>query len=376
MATADLELIDVPAADREPPPPAGGIVAWLRRNLFASIGSTVVTLACIAFLVWAIPPLVRWLFVEAVWTGPDRSICVPPDVGACWAFVTAKFGQFVYGRYPLEERWRVDLTVVLLIAGLVPVGMPRVPYKRETAIYLLIVFPVMAFILLCGAPPLGLPVVDTALWGGLLLTLVVAIVGMATSLPIGIGLALGRRSSLPVVRILSTVFIEFVRGVPLITVLYMASLMLPFFLPPGVGFDKLLRALVGVALFAGAYMAEVVRGGLQAIPSGQYEGARALGLSHWQALRKIILPQALRLVIPGIVGSYIALFKDTSLVLIIGLFDLLGIIQLNFTDSNWATPNTPVTGYVFAGAVYWLFCFGMSRYSQFVERRLRAGYAR
>jgi general L-amino acid transport system permease protein len=296
-----------------------------------------------------------------------------PDAGACWAFIKAKFGQFMYGRYPIDQRWRVDLALILLIAGVVPIAIPRIPFKRQNAVYLLVIYPVVAFALLYGAPFLGLPEVETALWGGLMLTFVVALVGMATSLPLGVLLALGRRSKLPVVRILCTVFIEFVRGVPLITVLFMASLMLPFFLPPGATIDKLLRALVGVALFASAYMAEVVRGGLQAVPRGQYEGAQALGLAHWQMLRKIILPQALRQVIPGIVGSYIALFKDTSLVLIIGLFDLVGIIQLNFTDANWATPETPATGYIFAGAVYWVFCFGMSRYSQFVERRLRVG---
>jgi general L-amino acid transport system permease protein len=251
-----------------------------------------------------------------------------------------------------------------------------VPFKRQNGFYLLLAFPVLAYVLLFGVPALGLPEVETALWGGLMLTLVVAIVGMATSLPLGVLLALGRRSRLPVIRILSTVFIEFVRGVPLITVLYMASLMLPFFLPQGMTFDKLLRALIGVALFAAAYMAEVIRGGLQAVPRGQYEGAEALGLSHFQMLRMIVLPQALRLVIPGIVGSYIALFKDTSLVLIIGLFDLLGIIQLNFTDPTWASAETPATGYVFAAAVFWVFCFSMSRYSQFVERRLRVGYRR
>jgi general L-amino acid transport system permease protein len=189
-------------------------------------------------------------------------------------------------------------------------------------------------------------------------------------------LALGRRSKLPVVRYASIGFIEFVRGVPLITVLFMASVMLPFFLPPGVNFDKLLRALIGVALFSAAYMAEVVRGGLQAIPKGQHEAAAAMGLGYWQTMRLIVLPQALKIVIPGIVNSFISLFKDTSLVLIIGLFDLLGAVQLAFTDANWASPNTPATGYVFAAAIFWVFCFGMSRYSIYTERRLHTGHRR
>jgi general L-amino acid transport system permease protein len=205
---------------------------------------------------------------------------------------------------------------------------------------------------------------------------VVAIVGMVGALPLGILLALGRRSNLPVVRFVSIAFIEFVRGIPLITVLFMASVMLPFFLPPGVNFDKLLKALIGVTLFSAAYMAEVVRGGLQAIPRGQYEAASALGMGYWSSMRLIILPQALKIVIPGIVNSFISLFKDTSLVLIIGIFDLLGIVQFNFTDANWASPNTPATGYVFAAAVFWLFCFSMSRYSIYTERRLDTGYRR
>ena len=163
---------------------------------------------------------------------------------------------------------------------------------------------------------------------------------------------------------------------PLITVLFMASVMLPLFLPPGVNFDKLLRALIGVALFSSAYMAEVIRGGLQAIRRGQYEAATAVGLGYWQSMRLIILPQALKIVIPGIVNSFISLFKDTSLVLIIGIFDLLGIVQQNFTDPNWASPVTPATGFVFAAVVFWIFCFSMSRYSQFMERRLNTGHRR
>jgi len=218
-----------------------------------------------------------------------------------------------------------------------------------------------------------LPPVPTELWGGLLVTLVVASVGITGSFPVGIALALGRRSRMPFVRWASVGFIEFVRGVPLITVLFMASVMLPLFLPAGVSFDKLLRALVGVALFAGAYMAETIRGGLQAIPRGQFEAGQALGLSYAQRMALIILPQALKLVIPGIVNSFVGLFKDTSLVLIIGLFDVLGIVQLNLTDAKWFANSTAMTGYVFAGFVFWIFCFGMSRYSQMIERRLAAG---
>jgi len=218
--------------------------------------------------------------------------------------------------------------------------------------------------------------VPTQQWGGLLVTMVLSFVGIVVSLPLGVVLALGRRSQLPVVKLLCVIFIEAVRGVPLVTVLFMASVMLPLFLPAGMTFDRLLRALVGVALFASAYMAEVVRGGLQAIPKGQYEGADSLGLGYWQKMNLIILPQALKLVIPGIVNTFIGLFKDTSLVYIIGMFDLLGIVRQNFADAAWASPQTPMSGLIFAGFVFWLFCFGMSRYSIYMERRLDTGHRR
>ena len=222
----------------------------------------------------------------------------------------------------------------------------------------------------------GLVPVRTSQWGGLLVTLVIAVTGIACSLPIGIALALGRRSSMPIVRLVSVIFIEFWRGVPLITVLFMSSVMLPLFVPEGITFDRLLRALVGVALFASAYMAEVVRGGLQAIPRGQYEAADSLGLHYWQKMNQIVLPQALTLVIPGIVNTFIGLFKDTTLVLIIGLFDFLGMIHSSLSDPTWASPVQPITGYTFAAFVYFWFCFGMSRYSIYTERRLAAGQRR
>ncbi len=222
----------------------------------------------------------------------------------------------------------------------------------------------------------GLVPVETRQWGGLLVTLVVSVTGIVTSLPLGILLALGRRSHLPIVRVFSVCFIEFWRGVPLITVLFFATYMLPLFLPGGLTIDGLLRALIGVALFSAAYMAEVVRGGLQAIPKGQTEAANALGLGYWQTMNKVVMPQALALVIPGIVGNFIGLFKDTTLVLIVALFDLLGQIRAAFSDPSWATPTTLFTGFAFAGVVYFIFCFGMSRYSMFVERRTSAGRRR
>lgn len=371
-------------AARAAPARQRGLVAWFRINLFASPTDTVLTVLGVLVLVWFVPNFLRWAFIDAAWSGPDRSVCatvsqggIQPDgwSGACWAFVNAKFSQFMYGRYTFSERWRVNITAVLFVLLLVPLLMPRFPRKALNAVLFFGVFPFVAYFLLVGGWA-GLRYVPTSEWGGLLVTMVLSFVGIAVSLPLGIALALGRRSKMPAIKLICVVFIEVVRGVPLVTVLFMASVMLPLFMPAGMTFDRLLRALVGVALFASAYMAEVVRGGLQAIPKGQYEGADSLGLSYWQKTGLIILPQALKLVIPGIVNTFIGLFKDTSLVYIIGMFDLLGIVRQNFTDANWASAQTPMSGLLFAGAVFWVFCFGMSRYSIWMERRLDTGYRR
>ncbi|MFK0272486.1 amino acid ABC transporter permease [Ensifer sp. NPDC090286] len=367
-----------------PPAAKGGVVRWLRNNLFATPKDTVLTIISLLLLAWLVPPAIQWLFFDAAWTGGGRGVCATvaqggsqPEgwSGACWAFVNAKIDQFAYGRYPLDERWRPTLVGVLFVLFLVPMAMPKVPYKGINAILLFAVLPIIAFIMLPGGW-FGLTYVETPLWGGLMVTLILSYVGITVSLPLGILLALGRRSHMPVIKMLCTAFIELVRGIPLIAVLFMASVMLPLFLPQGVTFDKLLRALIGVSLFASAYMAEVVRGGLQAIPKGQYEGADSLGLSYWQKTNLIVLPQALKLVIPGIVNTFIGLFKDTSLVSIIGMFDLLGIVRFNFTDANWASSVTPISGLIFAGFIFWLFCFGMSRYSGFMERVLDTAHKR
>ncbi|KQZ13531.1 MULTISPECIES: amino acid ABC transporter permease [unclassified Mesorhizobium] len=359
--------------------------AWIRRSLFSTPTDSVMTILAALVVAWALPQILNWLFFSAIWSGADRTACLTTEQGgqlpagwsgACWPFVTSRFGQFMFGRYPLEERWRPILTGIIFVALIVPLMIPRAPFKRLNAILFFVVFPFIAFFLLVGGA-FGLRFVETPLWGGLLVTLVISYVGIVTSLPIGILLALGRRSKMPAVKLLSVVFIETVRGVPLVVVLFMASFMLPLFVPPGVTFDKLLRALIGVALFSSAYMAEVIRGGLQAIPKGQYEGADSLGLGYWQKMGLIVMPQALTLVIPGIVNSFISLFKDTTLVLIISMFDLLGVVKQNISgDPTWATPQTAKTGYVFAAAVFWIFCFGMSRYSQYMERRLDTGHKR
>jgi general L-amino acid transport system permease protein len=354
-----------------PPVTQVGLLAWLRQNLFSSPFNTILTLFCLWLLYQTVPPLVKWAILDANFAGTSREDCV--GGGACWVFIKARFGQFIYGFYPVGERWRVNTAFVILVLGLMPLFLPRVRHKIAIAAALLVVYPVVAYYLFHGGA-FGLRVVETSLWGGLFLTLVIAGVGIVASLPLGILFALGRRSEMPIVRAVCITFIEVMRGVPLITILFMASVMLPLFLPEGVNFDKLLRALVGVALFSAAYMAEVVRGGLQAIPKGQYEAAQAIGLSFWKMMGLIILPQALKIVIPGIVNTLIGLFKDTTLVLIIGLFDLLGIVQAALTDASWIGFATE--GYVFAAFGFWIFCFGMSRYSIHVERKLHTGHQR
>ncbi|SFN83039.1 general L-amino acid transport system permease protein [Bradyrhizobium sp. Rc3b] len=488
-------------SERSAPVKTTGFIGFLRVRLFNSVTNILVTIVC-ALLLWVLlVPTIKFLLINAVWIGTDRSACLAENaghvVGACWPFVHAKFGQFVYGFYPESERWRANLTFIIAALLLIPLLIPRLPAKGLNASLLFLAFPIVAFFLLHGGglegfavswisallsgfndsvgeggrklavageavavigpllwaagklvvgistaiswvlAPLewlrieihssgrpvwtdlllttaivsalvfvlgggaragwrsliaslatfagvglliavmgldrgGLPVVDSRLWGGLLITLVVSVTGIVASMPIGIGLALGRRSTIPLIRTFSIVFIEFWRGVPLITVLFFATYMLPLFVPTGFTIDGLMRALIGISLFAGAYQAEVIRGGLMAIPRGQSEAASALGLSWWKTTALIVMPQALRHVIPGIVNSFIGLFKDTSLVSIVALFDLLGSLRASFSDPLWATPSTLFTGFALTGTIYFAFCFGMSRYSLFVERRLSA----
>jgi general L-amino acid transport system permease protein len=362
------------AAPEQPPPLAvGGAIGWARRNLFRDVWTSLLTLVAAAIVIWFGVDVVRYMLVDAVWSAPDGAACRAPGVGACWAYVGRKLPYFIYGSYPLDERWRVDVTLAIgaiLIAWLL---WPASPRKALGALLFFVVFPIVAFVLLYGVPALGLPQVPTNLWGGIFVSLLVALVGMVFSLPGGVLLALGRRSRLPAVRIASIGFIEFVRGVPLITVLFMANTMLPLFVPEQFSPDRLVRPLIGVALFASAYMAEVVRGGLNAIPRGQFEAAQALGLRYPQMMRLIVLPQALTIVIPGIVNTFIGLFKDTTLVAIVGIFDFLRTVDTARLDPEWAGPTISTTGYLFAAMFYFVFCFGMSRYSLAMERRLAAG---
>ena len=349
------------------------VLIWIRQNLFSSFANGLVTLIGAYFLFIGAQAVVDWLFISASWTGDSRDACVKQVQGACWPFVTAKIKPFIYGNYPDALLWRPNLVFLLGGLGLVWLVTPFSQPKKAVALFMLLAYPVLSVVLLSGGIfgfSFGLTHVPTNDWGGLLVTLIIAVSGIVLSLPLGILLALGRQSNMPVVKSASVVFIEVWRGVPLITVLFMASVMLPLFMPKGVNFDALLRCLIGVALFASAYMAEVIRGGLQAIPAGQYEACKSLGLSYWQSMYHIILPQALRISIPGIVNTFIGLFKDTTLVMIVGIFDLMGVVMFHYTDPNWAATQVPLTGYIFAGFVFWIFCFAMSRYSSFVEKSL------
>ena len=366
----DAERVHTPSPDMPPPKTEVGVIGWLRSNLFAGWFNSVLTVLTLILLYYMVPPVLDWMIFSANFLGDSREDCT--SGGACWVFVSIRFDQFIYGFYPEELRWRPTLAVGLGLACLVYVLTDGVPQRGKVALFLCIPYPIIAFFLLYGG--LGMEVVETSKWGGLLLTIVIAGVGIAASLPIGVALALGRRSNMPVVRMLCIGFIEFVRAVPLITILFMSLVVLPLFLPPGSNFDQLLRALIGVSLFSAAYMAETVRGGLQAIPKGQYEAASALGLGYWSSMRLIILPQALKIVIPAIVSSFIGLFKDTTLVLIIGLVDLLAMVQLAITDSKWIGLSTE--GYAFCTIVFFIFCFGMSRYSMYLERKLDTGHRR
>lgn len=353
-----------------------GAIAWAQKNLFSTPVDTILTLLGLLFLVWIVPPMFGFFIGNAV--GPNGTVeqCRMENAGACWAYISSEMEFFIYGFYDIPQHWRPNIVFAVGALLLVPLLMPRAPFKRTNAVLFLVVYPIASYFLLAGGV-FGLTPIPTEKWGGLLVTLIISVIGITLSLPLGIVLALGRQSQLPIIKTVCVGFIELIRAVPLITILFMASIMLPLFMPQGTTVDKFLRAIVGVTLFTSAYMAEVVRGGLQAIPRGQYEAASALGLGYWQRMGLIILPQAIKHVIPGIVNNFISLFKDTSLVYIVGMKDLLEAVKTkNDSALEWQSANTATTGYIFAAMVFWVFCFGMSRYSIYMERRLNTGYKR
>jgi general L-amino acid transport system permease protein len=355
-------------APRKAPLSQAGPVAWLRANLFSSWISTAVTLV-LAYLIirWAVG-FVEWGIVNAIWSVPNNQTQACRDLkgaGACWAVITEKHRFMLFGTYPYEEHWRPFL-VCLLFIGLFIVSAMRRFWRWELAIIWAVVLTVIGILMWGGI--FGMPYVPQERWGGLPITLILATFGLAFAFPLAILVALGRRSSLPAIKVICVVYVELIRGVPLISLLFMASVMFPLFLPEGMNIDKLLRAQIAIILFAAAYLAEVVRAGLQALPKGQYEAAEALGLSYWQKTGLIILPQALRLVIPPLVNTFIGFFKDTSLVLIIGIFDLLTAGKTAIIEPAWQGFGVEV--YVTIGAIYFVFCFAMSKYSQTLEAEL------
>ena len=359
--------------DLPPPKRTTGVVGWMYQNLLSSRLNIALTLFGVYLLYLIVPPMVEWVFLKSIWTAESRVECWAkmsvPEEAACWAFIKGRLNLFIYGFYPVAERWRVNVSFVLLVFAILPVLYDKLPQRKHWFWYVA-AFPFLTGWLLVGG--FGLAPVDTDQFGGFMLTLVIGVTGISFSLPIGIALALGRVSSLPAVRILCVLFIEFIRGVPLIALLFVASTMLNYFLPPGTTFDLLMRVLIMVTLFAAAYIAEVVRGGVQGVPGGQVEAADSLGLSYWKAQRLIVLPQALKISIPGIVNTFIGLYKDTTLVLIIGMLDPLGIGRASLADADWAGLAREV--YLFIAIFFFLCCFGMSRYSLYLERKLHTGH--
>ncbi|GAB4271399.1 MAG: amino acid ABC transporter permease [Pararhodobacter sp.] len=419
---------------REPPVSQVGAIGWMRENLFGGVLNSVLTvlsLAAILFLVYEIGP---WL-MRSVWNADSLTECreiLLGQSGACWGVINDRWSQLLFGFYPSgsiegehDLRWRPVVALILMFVALWPILFPSAPRK---ALWFSAVFPFIAFFLLWGgsiwnplvvaagfvigyvalrttasmgvliatgatiiapilwwlflagpvddaltsALPIGIEAVETQKFGGFMLSIIIGVTGIALSLPLGILLALGRQSSMPLLKYVSVGFIEFVRGVPLITLLFTASLLLNYFLPPGTNFDLILRVIIMVTLFAAAYMAEVIRGGLAALPRGQYEAADALGLDYWKAQRLIIMPQALKISIPGIVSTFIGLFKDTTLVVFIGLLDPIGLASAIRANSDWQGIYWEL--FIFIGAIFWVFCFGMSRYSMYLERRLKTDH--
>ena len=348
---------------KKAPSTMNGKLRWILDNLVSTPVDVAFSFLILFLLYIIIPPFIDWAIINANFVGNTKADCTGD--GACWIFIIHKIDFFIYGFYPDEEIYRINWIFGLLIVFLALFKYTGKNFTTKIAIFSL--FPIISYFLITGGS-FGLVEVPTFKWGGLMLTLVISSIGIVLAMPIGIILAFGRQSQLPIVKSLSILYIEFIRGVPLITVLFMGSVVLPMFFPEGMTFDKLLRVLIVVTLFQAAYVAEVIRGGLQAIPIGQYEAADSEGLSYWQKMLLVILPQVIKVSIPNLVGNAIGLFKDTTLVLIIGLFDLLTMVGLTSADSHWTGFETE--GYVFVALIFWIFCFSLSRYSKVLEDRL------
>ena len=360
-----------PIEARPAPNKTEGLLAWVKINLFGGPITGLLTVLIGGALLYLIPQFLSWAIFRAAWA-PNYDACRVDGVGACWGVVAEKYRFILFGRYPFDEQWRPLIATILLLSLLVASCMRAFWHAWLGILWIAVL---SAFFLLMYGNVLGLSKVETDRWGGLPLTLLLASLSMVMAFPIAMLVALGRRSNLPAIRTVSTLYVELIRGVPLISVLFMASFMFPLFMPQGLTIDVLVRVLVGITLFAAAYMAEVIRGGLQAIPKGQIEAAATLGLSYWQTQRKIVLPQALAMVVPSIMNNFIGLFKDTSLVTIVSLYELTGALSLALnSDANWRPFK--IEGYLFIALIYFAFCFSMSRYSMWVEKQVNKGKAR
>ena len=344
------------------------ILDHFNKSVNSTTFNAVLTLLIIFIFFKYTPPLLDWFFFDADFIGSSKEDCTSD--GACWVFVKVWFKRFMYGMYPNPEQWRINTAFLILFALVGSAFFVPPKYKKYIILFMLFIYPIIGIKLISGGI-FGLKWIETGAWGGLSLTLIVSAFALILCFPIGMFLALGRRSDLPVIKYSSIGFIEIWRGVPLITVLFMSAVMFPMFLPDGTYMDKLMRVIIAITLFEAAYMAEVIRGGLQALPRGQYDAAKSLGMGYWRMHLFVILPQALKLVIPGIANTFLALVKDTPLIFVVGLLELAGMIGLAKTNPKWL--GMAIEGYVFAGLVFWVICYAMSRYSQRLEKRLSTG---
>jgi general L-amino acid transport system permease protein len=369
QVTTDV-FVSLPA--RPAPIKTEGVVPWVRSNFFASVPNALMSVLILGTLLWVLFGALRWGVFNAV-TAADADLCQSArGIGACWGVINEKARFIVLGRYPQAEHWRPVIATLLLLGLVVASCSPRFWKRWLPALWAVVL---AAFFTLMGGGVLGLAKVSTDQWGGLPLTIMLTVISMTLAFPIAVAVALGRRSNMPAIKSLCVVYVELIRGVPLISVLFMASFMLPLFMPVGKAPDVLIRVIVGITLFAAAYMAEIIRGGLQSLPTGQTEAAASLGLGYWQTQIKIVLPQALGSVVPSIMNNFISLFKDTSLVTIVSLYELTGALSLAVgSDPNWRPFK--IEAYIFIAAIYFVCCFAMSRYSLWIENRLAVGQAR
>jgi general L-amino acid transport system permease protein len=362
-------MTNPPVSSREylkPPITEVGVIGWLRGNLFNSWYNSLLTVVVLMLLWQLVPPFFRWAFIDSVWNTPAEA-CRDID-GACWSIIPRNISFIIFGFFPDGEQWRPGLAMALML-GLVIFSRNRKHWKKSLGVYWTVGLIVMGTLMYGGV--FGMQVVETARWSGLPLTFMLALFGMVAAYPLGVFLALGRQSRMPAIKTLCVVYIEMIRGVPLISLLFMSSVMFPLFLPEGVTIDKVLRAQVAIILFTAAYIAEVVRGGLQAMPRGQFEAADSIGLNYNQTMRLIILPQALKIVIPPSVGILLSAFKDTSLVVIIALYDVLKTTKVTLSNPKWTGYSTEA--YIFLAVLYFICCYAMSNYSRKLEKELHTG---